>query len=125
MGRRRTEGSSLKLEVMQKVPESAVPVVHERMSQGKGVKGRTEKKKVPGWSVDKMKEKPNIAVVEDTEELRFKPERNGLMLEEMGWKEWKRKSWTSKRSKKAKERPSEVGVPPWNGGVCAKTRNSE
>ena len=41
--RRRIEGSSLKLEVMQKVPEL---VVHERMSQGKGVKGLEEKKRV-------------------------------------------------------------------------------
>ena len=37
---RKMEGSCLKLEVMQKVPE---PVVHERMSQGKGVKGLKEK----------------------------------------------------------------------------------
>ena len=44
------------LEVMQKVLEL---VVHERMSQGKGVKGRKEKKKkkVPGWSIEEMKEK--------------------------------------------------------------------
>ena len=39
--RRRIEGTSLKLEVMQKVPEQ---VVQERMSQGKGVKGLKEKK---------------------------------------------------------------------------------
>ena len=48
-------GNSLKLEVMQKVPEL---VVHERMSQGKRVKGLKEKMKVPGWSMDEMKEKP-------------------------------------------------------------------
>ena len=29
-------------------------------------------------------------------------------------KEWKRKSWTSTRSKKAKESPSGVEVPRWN-----------
>ena len=39
--RRRSEGSSLKLEVMHKVPEL---VVHERMSHGKGVKGPKEEK---------------------------------------------------------------------------------
>ena len=56
------------LEVMQKVLEL---VVHERMSPGKGVKGRKEKKKkVPGWSIEEMKEKTNIAVVEDAEEMR-------------------------------------------------------
>ena len=64
--RRRIKGSSLKLEVMQKGPEL---VVQERRSQGKWVKGRKEKKKVPGWSIEEMKEKPNIAVVDDTEEM--------------------------------------------------------
>ena len=44
----------MKLDVMQKVPELAVP---EHMSQGKGTKGRKEKKKVPGWSVEEMKER--------------------------------------------------------------------
>ena len=34
------------------------------------MKGRKEKKKVPGWSVEEMKEKPNIAVLEDTEEMK-------------------------------------------------------
>ena len=48
------EGSSWKLEVTQKVPE---PVVHERMSQGKGVKGLKQKKKLPGWSIEEMREK--------------------------------------------------------------------
>ena len=65
--RRRMKGSSLKLEVMQKVQEL---VVHERMSHGKGVKGLKEKTKVPGWSIEEVKEKQNIAVVEDTEEMR-------------------------------------------------------
>ena len=61
------EGSSLQLEVMQKVLEL---VVHERMSQGKGVKGFKEKKTVPGWSAEEIKEKPYIASGEDTEEMR-------------------------------------------------------
>ena len=51
--------------------------MHESMSQGKGEKGHKEKKKAPGWSIEEVKEKPNIAVVEDTEEKRklerFKP----------------------------------------------------
>ena len=64
--RRRTEGSSLKLEVMQMVREL---VVHERVTQGKGVKGFKEKKKVIGWSTEEMKNKPNIAVEEDAEEM--------------------------------------------------------
>ena len=41
MRQRRTEGDSLKLEVMREAPEL---VVHERMSQGEGVKGPKEKK---------------------------------------------------------------------------------
>ena len=55
------------LEVMQKVPEL---VVHDRMSQGKGVKDVKEKKKVPVWSTEEMREKLSIAVVEVTDEMR-------------------------------------------------------
>ena len=111
---------------MQKVPEL---VVQERMSQGKGVKGLKEKYKVQGWSIEEMTEKPNVAVVEDTEETsemeKFELERNGLLAGRFWRKEWKRKSWTSFRSKKAKERPSEVEVPLRIGGRFAKTRHIE
>ena len=74
--RRRMEGSSLHLEVTQKVPEL---VVHERMSHGKGVKGPTEKNRIPGWSIE---EKPHIAAEEYTEKWR------GLSQSEMDlcWK---------------------------------------
>ena len=65
--RRSLEGSSLQLEVMQNVQEL---VVHERMSHGKGLKGFKEKKKVSGRSVEEVREKPNTAVEEDTEEMR-------------------------------------------------------
>ena len=51
---------------IQKVAEL---VVQKRVSHGKGVKGPKEKKRVPGWSIEEMKEKPNIAV-EDTEEMK-------------------------------------------------------
>ena len=41
------------------------------MSQGKRVNNTKEKKKkVLGWSIEEMKEKPNIAVEEDTEAMR-------------------------------------------------------
>ena len=53
------KGSSLKLDVIQKVPEL---VVNERMSQGERVKNPKVKKKVKGWSIGEMKERPNIAV---------------------------------------------------------------
>ena len=73
----RLDGSFLKLEVMRKVPEL---VVNDRMSGGKRVKNPKEKKNVPVWSVEEMKERPNILVEEDTEEIGkwrgFKPERN-------------------------------------------------
>ena len=35
--------------------------MHERMSQGTGVKGVSEKKKMPGWSIGEMKEKLSVA----------------------------------------------------------------
>ena len=61
--RRRMEGSSLQVDVMQKVPEL---VVHERMSQGEVHK---KKKKVKGWSTDEMKDKPSSSLEEDTGEM--------------------------------------------------------
>ena len=64
---RKMEGSSLQLEVVRKVPEL---VVHERMSQCKGVKGFKEKRKVSGWSMEEMRETANIALEIDTEEMR-------------------------------------------------------
>ena len=39
----------MQFEVMQNVPEL---LVHERMSQGIGVKGNKEKKKVSVWSME-------------------------------------------------------------------------
>ena len=54
--RRSMEGSSVQ---MQNVPEL---FVHERVSQGTGVKGVNEKKKGSGWSVEKMKDNLSIAV---------------------------------------------------------------
>ena len=67
--------------------------MHERISQGEGVRGPKEKKRVPGWSTEEMKERPKIDIIEDAQE----PERNGFMLEEFWLKEWRRKSWTSTR----------------------------
>ena len=42
-----------------------IVLLHERMSQGEGVRGLKEKKRVPGWSAEEMKEKPNTDTVED------------------------------------------------------------
>ena len=61
--RRRMEGNSLRVGVAKKVPEF---VVHERMSQGKEVRGTNDKKQVKGWSTEEMKDKPNSLLEEDT-----------------------------------------------------------
>ena len=126
--RRIIEGSSLKLVVMQKVAEL---VVNKRMSQGKTVKDTKEKKKVSGWSIEEMNERPNIAVEEDTEEMKRSSTLNQSEMD-LCWKlkGWKRKSWTrtkSKRasteSKRAREGPSKAEETPWNGKEFAETRD--
>ena len=79
---RRMEGSSLQVDDMQKVP---IFVVHERMSQGEKAKCTKEKKKVKGWPTEEMKNKANILLEEDTEEMR---KRRGMSQDEMDqcWK---------------------------------------
>ena len=62
---RRREGSSLKAEVMQKVPEL---VLHERMSQGGQARDTEEKKKIKGWSTEDMREN-QAALVKKTQEI--------------------------------------------------------
>ena len=52
---------------IQKVPEL---VVNGRMSHSKKKEKPKNEKKVPGWSTEEMKEKPNFAVEEDTEEMK-------------------------------------------------------
>ena len=56
---------------------------------------------------------------------RFEPERSGSMLEEFDQKNGRGSLGKIFRSSKAKKRPSEVGVPPWDGGGCATTGNTE
>ena len=84
MERRRMKRSPVQLEVMQNVPDL---LVHERMSQGIGVKEIKEKKKVSGWFMEEMKEKLSIAVEEDTEDVK---KWRGLSRSEMDqrWKTW-------------------------------------
>ena len=50
------EGSSLQVEVVQKVTEL---VLNERMSQVEKTKCAKEKKKVKGWSTEEMMNKAN------------------------------------------------------------------
>ena len=92
------------------------------MSQGIGVKGSKDMKKVSVWSMEEMRTMPNIAVEEDTEETE---KWRGLSQSEIdqSWKslaERMEESWTSTRSKKGKKRLSEVEVLLWNGEGCAK-----
>ena len=58
------------------------------MSQGERVNNPKKKKEVPGCPVEEMKERPNIAVEEDTEEMKkwrdLSQSEIGLMLEEVG-----------------------------------------
>ena len=68
MERRRMEGSSLQVDAMQRVQEL---VVSERMLQGKRVKSLKEKKKIPRWSIEKMKEKQMRLWWEDGEERKI------------------------------------------------------
>ena len=51
------------------------------------MKNPKEKKKVPGWSIEEMKERPNIAAERhgrDEQMEKSEPERDGPMLEEVG-----------------------------------------
>ena len=57
------EGSSLELDVIRKAPEL---VVNERVLKGQRVKNTKAKKEVPRWSTEEMKQRPNVAVQEDT-----------------------------------------------------------
>ena len=113
--RRRMQGSSLQL------------VVHQRMSQGKGVKGFKEKKIVPGWSIVEMKEKPNVAEEEDSEEVK---KRRVLSQSEMdqSWKNWverMEKEILDKYKVEESKREAFSRGASWNGGGCAKTRYTE
>ena len=40
------------------------------MSQSEKGENPKEQKKVPGWSIEELKERPDIAVEEDTEEMK-------------------------------------------------------
>ena len=104
------EGSSLKLDVIQHVLEL---VVNERMSQGERVKNPEVKKKVPGWSIEEMRERTNFAEEEeDTEEMNRWRSLNQI---EMGlwWKKLAERleeevQWTSTKSKRARKVSSQA-----------------
>ena len=90
------------MDVIRKVPEV---VVSERMSHGEKVKDPKEKKKVPGWSIEEMKERPDMAVEENTDKIKRWRSLNESEIDYAGriWlKEWKRKSWTSTKSKRVR-----------------------
>ena len=121
--RRRMEGSSWQVEVMQNVSEL---VVHERMFQGE--KLTKEQKKVKGWSVEEMKEKANSRLEIDTEEMT---KWRGMSQEEMVqcWKNFAEKLrvkfWTTTRSWTVIERLLEAEALRWSGGGCAEARSTQ
>ena len=114
------EGSSLQVEIMQKV---LALVVHERMSQGEEVKC-TKEKKVEGWSTEEMKDKEQFWEVDRSNE-RYESGRDGSMLEELGGRKSRLKFWTSARSRTVQEKPLKAEAPRWSGDGCAKARNTE
>ena len=102
-------------------------VVNERTSQGKKMESPKDKTKVPGRSVEEMKEKPNITVEEDTEEMR---KWRGLSQSEMDqcwWHSADRMEEEVLDKYKVEECKREAfggrGDNFWKGGECAKTRN--
>ena len=103
-------------------------VVNERTSQGKRVESPKDKTKVPGRSVEEMKEKPNITVEDDTEEMR---KWRGLSQSEMDqcwWHSADRMEEEVLDKYKVEECKREAfggrGDTFWKGGECAKTRNT-
>ena len=66
--------------------QKAEPVVNERMSQAERMTNLKDEEKVPGWSTEEMKEKPNFAVEEDTEEMNTWRELNQSEID-ICWKE--------------------------------------
>ena len=62
------------------------------------MKNTKAKKEVPGWSTEEVKERPNVAVESEMDPCWKK-------LAERVEEEVLRKSWTSTKSKRAKERP--------------------
>ena len=107
---------------MQKAPEL---VVHERMSQGKGVKCSKEKKKVKRWSNEEKKGKPSSSSVEDTEEIiKFRGLKNEIdpcwtnLAERM-----EEEVLDNYKVEDSRERLTKAEAPRCSGGVCAEARN--
>ena len=109
--RRRMQGSSLQVDVMQKVLEL---VVHERMPQGEEVRGIKERKKVKVWSIEEMKDKPNSLLEVDTEEMRKM---------EAG-RENGRRSSGRVQCRGQKKRVTEAEDPSLNEGACEEAVSS-
>ena len=71
MERRRMERSSLQTEVMQMVPDLEG---HENMFQDEEVKWYKKTKKVRGWSIEEVRNKPSCRLEEDTEQMMMNGE---------------------------------------------------
>ena len=96
------------------------------MSQGEKVEKPKEKKKVPGWSIEGMKERPDIAVEEHTEEMKRwrSPNQSGM---DLCWKSladrMEEEVLENTKSKRARKGPSKAEVTLWNGEEYAETRD--
>ena len=99
------EGNSLKLDALQKVPEPK------------------KKKKVPGWSTEEMKERPNVAVEGDTEEMKRWRSLNQSEMDLCFKNFWLRK-WSREVLDKYKgQREQESEMTLWNGEEWEKVRD--
>ena len=102
--------------------------MNERMLQGERVKSLKEKQKTTGWSIEKMKEKPSAAVVEDEEEMKKRRslgERDGPVLEKFG-EENGRRSHGQVQGRRWKERGLQrqrcpLGMEEWREDCWART----
>ena len=98
--------SSFKLDVVQKVPL----VVNKRMSQGEKVKDTKRRKCQDG----PLNERPDIAVEEDTEEMKRWRSLNQSEMD-LCWKNLAERMEEEVLSKKARKEPSKAEGTYWNG----------
>ena len=92
------------------------------MSQGEKEKDTKEKKKVPGWSIEEMKERPNIAAEEDTEEMKRWRSLNRSEMD-LCWKSLAERIEEEVLDKYKSRRKQERDLqrwrqPNWNGEEC-------
>ena len=93
----------------------------KEVTRRKGEKTRKKRRKCQDGPL-KMKERPNIAVEEDPEEMKSL---SWIYVGRIWLKRWKRKSWTSTKSKRARKEPSKAEAAHWNGEECKEVKKTE